>query len=497
MKFIKSLTLGVALFLQAPAFAGPWVEVGDSWLRSDIELLAQKGHLNVPLTTWPVMWSNIKRGMERAMEPKTFAKLSKLEQDALVRLKRAFRKQTGDYSEFEVSVSSDAELFRDFQSVSREESSIRYGKHTMGDQWALNIELEYVHDPFVMEGQSEKKYRYDGSYFATIYENFSVGYGLLDHWWGPGWDSSLILSNNARPSPGVILQRNYSDAFETPWLSWLGEWTYTGFATVLNDTRVVTDAKLLGFTLAFMPVEGLEIGLRRTAQYGGEGRPESLSTLFDLIIGSDNCGSNGIGECTGDRDNEPGNQLAAIDVNWHMPFEHPYVLYAQVMGEDEAGLLPAKKAHLFGLSSVFEFEETQNRVYVEYSDTTTNFSTGQLNVIYNHSLYQSGYRYYGRSLASTYDNDSEVLTLGLISRVDEQQRFQAKLRNAKLNVDDTSLQRTTFLNKTDVTLLSVHYEYSFQYVDMKVDLEHTLSKSGSLDPFDQSRIGISFYLDTE
>ena len=26
---------------------------------------------------------------------------------------------------------------------------------------------------------------------------------VTDRWWGPGWDGSLILSNNARPIPAI------------------------------------------------------------------------------------------------------------------------------------------------------------------------------------------------------------------------------------------------------------------------------------------------------
>jgi hypothetical protein len=35
--------------------AGPWIPVGDPWLRADIEYLADRGIITAPITTWPIM----------------------------------------------------------------------------------------------------------------------------------------------------------------------------------------------------------------------------------------------------------------------------------------------------------------------------------------------------------------------------------------------------------------------------------------------------------
>ena len=51
-----------------------------------------------------------------------------------------------------------------------------------------------------------------------------VSYGAMDRWWGPGWDGSLILSNNARPMPSLTIERNYSDASRWPVLRLFGPW---------------------------------------------------------------------------------------------------------------------------------------------------------------------------------------------------------------------------------------------------------------------------------
>ena len=98
--------------------------------------------------------------------------------------------------------------------------------------------------------------------------------------------------------------------------------------------RTVTDVRLFdvyrGDQIGVR--EGLEIGVSRTAQWCGEGRPCGLDTFWDLFIGRDNVGDDGTTP-----ENEPGNQLAGFDVRWtNMWFGTPMSFYGQVIGEDEA-----------------------------------------------------------------------------------------------------------------------------------------------------------------
>ncbi|MBL6618125.1 MAG: hypothetical protein ISR49_21860, partial [Alphaproteobacteria bacterium] len=50
----------MALLLScSPALASPWAEIGDTQLRSDIELLAASGVIDNATTEWPIPWSGI------------------------------------------------------------------------------------------------------------------------------------------------------------------------------------------------------------------------------------------------------------------------------------------------------------------------------------------------------------------------------------------------------------------------------------------------------
>jgi hypothetical protein len=57
----------------------------------------------------------------------------------------------------------------------------------------------------------------------------------------------------------------------------------------------------------FRPIPSLEIGLSRSAQFCGDGRPCGLSEFWDLFIGNDNDQS---------LEEQPGNQLAGFDARW-------------------------------------------------------------------------------------------------------------------------------------------------------------------------------------
>src|SRR5690606_41917145 len=105
----------------------------------------------------------------------------------------------------------------------------------------------------------------------------------------------------------------------------------TAFGGQLESGRHIPEAKLLGARFAFMPLKGLEIGLSRTAQWGGDGRPESLSSLFDLMLGTeDNV------HTVEETKNEPGNQLASIDLRYGFAMgPGSFAVYAQTVRSEE------------------------------------------------------------------------------------------------------------------------------------------------------------------
>ena len=321
-------------------------------------------------------------------------------------------------------MANQSQLVRHFGDDNRDEAQVTLSRSGMTEHLAYNLEVSKVLNPW-----DDEQTHYDNSYFGIVWGNWIGMIGNSEKWWGPGWNSNLILSNNARPTPGLTLQRNYSEAFDFPILKHLGPWTTNLFISKLDDQRHIDNAKLVGMTVGFRPLQSLEINLRRSAQWGGEGRPQSAKSFFELVTGlADNCDT---ADCKVD---EPGNQLGGVDIRWDLPWLNAS-LYGQQVGEDEAGGLPAKSAHQLGMQFNLNHRWFQGIAFVEYDDTSTSSSDNRYNVLYNHGIYLTGYRYQGRAIGSTWDNDSTVTSIGAVGYLANGDSVEARYSNGELNVD--------------------------------------------------------------
>jgi len=85
-----------------------------------------------------------------------------------------------------------------------------------------------------------------------------------------------------------------------------------------------------------------------------------------------------------------------------------------MMGEDEAGAFPARKSWLLGTDWATAFASREQQSCLEYIITSADDLLGKAmpNIIYEHSTYNSGYRYRGRNMAGWVDGDAESMTLG-------------------------------------------------------------------------------------
>jgi hypothetical protein len=422
------LALGALLVGTAPALAGPWAAPGDIGLRHDLQLLSDHGLLGAPLTTWPLSWSDIsaslKTGDAESPLPPHIEK-------ALQRIQARASKAADGRLQTRVAFggNSHPELMRSFADKPRSEAEISVGAEGGNDRVAYQLKATAAANP-----EDGRAARLDGSHASVLLGNWTVSAAMVDRWWGPGWDGSLLLSSNARPVPSLVLQRKRSTPYETPLLRWLGPWQFTTFMGQLESGRVVPDPLLFGIRFNFRPAEGLEIGLSRTAQWCGEGRPCDLGTFGDLLTGNDN-----VDDQLAKAD-EPGNQLGGIDIRWAGNlFNQPGAVYAQLIGEDEAGGLPSRHFGLAGIETWGAWNTDASwRAYLEIADTTAGLLSDRTfyNTAYNHGIYQSGYRYRDKSLGHGADNDSRIVTLGLLLSDRREHGWQLTGRRAELNRDD-------------------------------------------------------------
>ena len=419
----------LALIWSASVDADPWLPPGDPALRHDVQLLTDLGVLTGPAITWPLSWGDLANAIGRAdlesLDAGGRAALARLAQ-RVEEEKRAFV----HVPSVRVSLDEEPRILRTFEATPRESQEVAAGLAWTGRRMSYRLQGALVSDP-----DDDENVRFDGSYVGAALGNWMLSANALDRWWGPGWDGSLILSSNARPIPALSLNRNLSDPSVRPWLRWAGPWSATMLMGQLESDRDVPDALFFGARFAFKPVKSLEIGLSRTAQWCGEGRPCHLSTFWDLLVGNDTRGvSTTLPE-------EPGNQLAGADLRWSGgPHGRRYAVYGQMIGDDIAGGAPSKFTGLYGVEHWGFIERLQSsyRVHVEGANTIVDFlGKDQFNTAYEHFIYTDGYRYRGHAIGHTLDNDGRMVSLGGLLLAPGSRTWSALVQVANINIDGT------------------------------------------------------------
>ncbi|MEJ2516376.1 MAG: capsule assembly Wzi family protein, partial [Gammaproteobacteria bacterium] len=436
---VSSIALLAGAALACPVLADPWAMPGDMVLREDIQRLADAGVISSPVTTWPMPWATIDADLERASR---LAELPPAVQAARARVAARLARIRGLHGiqpVAELGARTDSFWLRGFEDTPREENHIRAGASWMGERFAVRLQATFTADPL----PGDQEWRADGSYAAVVLGNHILSGGAVDRWWGPSWDHSLIYSNNARPVAGFTLERNVAKPFGTKWLSWLGAWTYNLHWGFLGHDREVPNARLLAFRLGFRPTRDLEFGLARTAIWCGEGRPCDAKALWNVIVGRDNRGGEGITE-----ENDPSNQLFALDLRWQAPFgDGPWAIYTQAVAEDEAGGFPSRWFGQFGAElwgSIGHGWLAGNwRARLEYTDTLVHFWQAEpyYDLAYEHGIYETGYRFEGRSLGSSADGDSAVVTAGASLVRDDGSSWNARAGWAEINREGDGIGR--------------------------------------------------------
>jgi hypothetical protein len=390
-------------------------------LRHDLQLLASAGIVHAPLTAWPVSWAEVARDVRSAGDdPARPLHIAA----ALARVRTAARVAT-DVGELRlqarVSGSGHPMTLRRFSDVPREEGEISAGGQYTGDRFALRLQATAVAN--ASDGQD---LRPDGSYAAVVLGNWILSAGYIDRWWGPGWEGSLIYGSNARPIPSVTIERNYSDASESRWFSWIGQWRLAVTMGELEGNRNdAPHAKFFGMRGTWKPHSRLEVGFSRSAQWCGEGRPCGLGTFWDLFTGNDN-----------DQPlaKQPGNQMGGLDLRWSLPWA-PVAVYMQAIGEDEANFMPSKYLGLLGAEVWGGIGERSWRAHVEYADTACAFyeNPPQFGCAYSNSIYSDGYQYRDRSIGHSIDGDSQQLDVGAMLVNGDGSNWEFAAQDANIN----------------------------------------------------------------
>lgn len=421
----------------------------DASLRRDLQALSDAGYLNTLTTTWPIAWSALQADLQQLKDKKLPAYLVSAKKN----LMRATERNAASFV-FSAHMygSTEPNLLSEFGRHHTEDDSIGTKLAFHHPSWQAQLSAQAVN-----HATDNQNYQLDGSFISMHVRNWAAGVGQFDQWWGPGWQSSLILSHNARPIPMLYLSRQQTDPFTHKYLNWLGQWHLITFMGQLETERAVPEALLWGMRLTLSPHQNLEIGLSRTATWAGNGRPSGASTFADLLLGKDNFESDDPNKAE-----EPGNQLGGIDIRFARTLGQGSVAaYVQVIGEDEAGGLPSRPVVMAGTSVTIPLKQAPLTIAIEYQDTALDsYSDPILNSAYNHHIYSSGYRFRGRPIGASTDNDTQRFSWGALFQPSKRWQVAAWLSHINGNRDDVAGQNAVFQSAVDTTYakLSATYE---------------------------------------
>jgi hypothetical protein len=418
-------------------------------LRHDIQRLADAGVIKGPTTTWPLAWGPIIADLREAdvddLSSSVFASLQRVQDRA------SFETRSDEFTfRARAGAADNVTRIRGFQNTPRGKVEVEAGASWIGNWFAAEINLQGVDSE-----QDNAEGRLDNSLLGVVVGNWSVAASTQDRWWGPGWDGSLILSNNARPIPSITIDRIFTDPFQTPLLSWLGPWDFSVMFGQLESDRAVPNAQFFGMRFNFRPLRSLEIGLSRTAQWCGDGRPCDAGTFADLFLGRDNIGDVGVGV-----DNEPGNQMAGVDARWRSDwFGVPVSIYGQLIGEDEAGGFPSRYLGQFGVDGTgYLANRWSYRWYAEVAGTSCDFLKSDLwNCAYRQIIYRSGYTYRGRIIGHGLDNDARVYSAGGVFVHESGSSWQVLGRYGDLNRVGPDARHTVAVEPTEIVSIDIQH----------------------------------------
>ncbi|WP_308912230.1 capsule assembly Wzi family protein [Acinetobacter schindleri] len=452
------------------------IVLNDQNLRTDLNWLNQQGVIQLSTSTWPMSGDEIQRALSQAkistpVQQKVLdAVLTHLNADNQLLKAALFAETDSKYL---------PQAFGD-QEKSQYQAGLEL--NAGGSQWDARLRVNAEKDPQIDHDQDVN---IEGSYIAGKLWNQWLIAGQIPTYWGPGHEGSLIRGDASRPIYGITAQRAEQHAFANKWLSWIGPWQYQAFAGQLDNYDAVPDAKLIGLRVTAQPLPYLELGASRAIQWGGEGRPESLSSLWDAFVGNKDNGGTG--------EPDPSNQIAGFDARLNLQplLQVPMGMYAQYVGEDEAGGLPAKKMYLAGIDYSSSYNNMPFQLYTEWADTRTNGKAQGIS--YNHSVYTDGFYQHGYPLAHAMGGDGQMISVGGDIRFDRLNRVNARVLFAKLN-ESNRTTNLAFPAQDELKAVNVSWTHYLR-PDIPLKLNGWISDSDLYGNDGGASIGIEFPLE--
>ncbi len=395
----------------------PWISVNNDVFFQNIEKLALCGIKISPHTYLPSPLIHLEKELNNTKKENLSKECLRIFLDTQKAFKNKLYKPK---TRLGFQTKSSDRYFQDRSLRKNSYSTIFLDYENVSDKYAYKVSIQNTKDI-----HNDNILRFDESYFSFFLKNHAITFGRYSRWWSSSPNSSLILSNAARPSPGVSIS-NYQPKELSGILKYLGPISYEFFINQLEEDRHVPNTYFFGNRVSIYPNDRLSMSFFRTAQFGGDGRNLNTRIFIDMLLGKDNYETGEDG-----KNNEPGNQLGGADFKYAMLENKNLAFYGQIIGEDEAGYLPSKTFYNLGIE-YFWFDDVLKKINFEYIDTGAN----PANTTYAHGIYESGYRYKRIPIGSAYDADSKLAIISYKREILTNGFLELKYKDGKLNYNE-------------------------------------------------------------
>jgi hypothetical protein len=185
-------------------------------------------------------------------------------------------------------------------------------------------------------------------------------------------------------------------------------WTIEAFNGLTEGSLNNTKSMLAGVRAILTPIEGLNLELVQTSQWGGKGHSTGISALGAALFLDTNSGSN-----------SNINKMSGFGISYIVPNKIiPLRIYGQAIGEDEAGNLPSCFSYLAGLewtNTKFKYPTILSIEALDTRISTTTLGYCGPNTMYNNSIYS--YTNYGKTMGAAIDTEGTSLGLIYVSNI--------------------------------------------------------------------------------
>ena len=425
MNFIYRIYCALPIFLlgfsfgtsQAQSQALPSTPYTPSWMaRHYLQWLSDQAGLQMISSHWPLPSAAVVQALAASVSELSVAEVDdiKIARDFVLKEIEVANLLGHQHLHLRTASAALNGYGENYTSGSSAQVSSPAGRYELGDasvSWRLGGRME-------ADAKGDFRLRPDGSALVLGFDGWHLQMFSQQHWWGPGWQSSLVNGHNNPAWLGAGIQRGNIAPSDSAWLSWMGPWNLDLFVAKAQDPVVVTNQPsgfiFSGIRLTVKPKPWLELGVSRGLQTGGSGRPSGAKNFVNAFLGQQ------VNQETSDTFVDSSGQIAGFDARASCP--PPWTqklgscaIYTQWMGEDAAGRipLPYKFMSLWGVESAFS--QGQYRAFAEWTDSNANslpWDTAQEFPGYVNGVYRQGYTQGGRWVGPAQGSGSQVLTLG-------------------------------------------------------------------------------------